>query len=75
MPKIPVVTAHKLIKVLKKKGFVLDHTSGSHFIFYHPETKLRASVPIHKGHDIGRGLTLAILKDAKISTEEFVKLL
>ncbi|OGM15201.1 hypothetical protein A3D84_04665 [Candidatus Woesebacteria bacterium RIFCSPHIGHO2_02_FULL_42_20] len=75
MPKIPIVSAHKLIKVLKKKGFTLDHVSGSHHIFYHPEGKLRASVPVHKGRDLGKGITLSILKDAKITPEEFTKLL
>ena len=75
MPKLPVVSARKLIKVLRKKGFELDHSTGSHHIFRHPLTKLRASVPIHHGKDLGRGLTLAILKDAKITPTEFVTLL
>ena len=73
MPKIPIVSAQKLVKVLKKKGFILDHVSGSHHVFYHSESKLRASVPIHKGRDLGKGITLSILKDAKITREEFLK--
>lgn len=75
MPKMPVVSARKLVKVLKKKGFVLHHATGSHFIYIKHDGKLRASVPIHKGHDLGRGITVAILKDADISVEEFLRLL
>ena len=75
MPKIPIVTARKLIKVLKKKGFVLDHVSGSHHVFYNPENKRRASVPVHKGKDLGKGITLSILKDADVEISEFLKLL
>lgn len=75
MPKLPVVNARKLIKVLKKSGFVLDRTQGSHFIFYHPEKKIIVSVPVHKGRDLGRGITKAILADAKISDQEFLKLI
>lgn len=75
MPKIPIVTSKKLIKVLKKKGFYLDHVTGSHHIFYHPDSKLRASVPVHKGKDLGKGITISILKDADISITEFLKLL
>ena len=31
-------------------------------------------IPVHKGHDLGKGNTLSILKDAKVSPEEFIKL-
>jgi len=75
MPKLPVVKAPKLIKVLKKKNFILQRVHGSHHIFVRIEDKLTVSVPIHQGRDLGRGITLAILKDAKILPDEFVKLL
>lgn len=75
MPNIPVISARKLIKVLKKKNFALHRIHGSHHIFVNLEEKLVVSVPIHKGRDLGRGITLAILKDAHISTEEFLKLI
>jgi hypothetical protein len=32
-------------------------------------------VPVHKGEEIGRGLLRKIIKDAKLSREEFLKLL
>lgn len=75
MPKIPIVPARKLIKVLKKKGFVLDHVRGSHHIFYDPKTSKRTSIPVHKGKDLGKGITLSILKDVDISVDEFLKLI
>lgn len=74
MPKLPVVKAPKLIKVLKKKNFILQRIHGSHHIFVRVEDKLTVSVPVHRGRDLGRGITLAILKDAKISPEEFIRL-
>ena len=75
MPKLPVISVRKLVNVLKKKGFILHHTTGSHFIYIKHEGKRRVSVPIHQGHDLSRGITVAILKDTDISTEEFLKLL
>lgn len=75
MPKIPIVTARKLIRVLEKKQFVHYRTKGSHHIFIHKEDRLIVSVPVHAGHDLGRGITKAILKEADISTDEFLKLL
>ena len=75
MPRIPTVSARKLIKVLKKSGFIHDHTQGSHYIFYHSQKKIIISVPVHKGRDLGRGITRAILQDTKISAKDFLKLL
>ena len=48
MPKVPALTPPKIAKVLEKKGFVLDMTSGSHHIYYNPEAKCRVVVPFHK---------------------------
>jgi len=39
MPRLPPLTPQKVIRILEKKGFVLDRVSGSHHIYYHPETK------------------------------------
>lgn len=74
MGKLPVVSARKLIKVLKKKGFILNRIAGSHHIFVREVDKLSVSVPVHPGHDLGRGITLSILKDADITVDEFLKL-
>jgi predicted RNA binding protein YcfA (HicA-like mRNA interferase family) len=70
MPKIPVLTARKLIKILKKDGFRLSRVEGSHNIFYHSIKKVIVSVPVHKGSDLGRGITLAIFNDAKIDIDK-----
>jgi len=34
MSKPSVITPRKLVTILKNLGFQLDHTTGSHFIFY-----------------------------------------
>ncbi|MGC1453097.1 MAG: type II toxin-antitoxin system HicA family toxin [Candidatus Sulfotelmatobacter sp.] len=47
MPKLPAVKPRQVIRFLEQNGFVLDHTSGSHFIFYHPTSRRRAVVPTH----------------------------
>ena len=74
MPKLPVITARKLIKVLQKKGFTLHRIAGSHHIFIRETDQLTLSVPLHSGHDLGKGITKSILKDANISVDEFLKL-
>ncbi|MCT8336566.1 addiction module toxin, HicA family [Methanoculleus sp. Afa-1] len=54
MPKLPALTAQKVMKILEKKGFVLDRVKGSHHIFYQLETKRRVVVPVH-GRDLPPG--------------------
>lgn len=74
MPRLPVLTANKVIKILKRRGFALDHASGSHFIFYHIKGRRRVTVPRHP-KDLPKGTLLEILRQAGISKEELVGLL
>ncbi|MCK5044291.1 type II toxin-antitoxin system HicA family toxin [Candidatus Parcubacteria bacterium] len=72
MPKLSSLTSKKLIKILKYFGFELDHTTGSHFIFYNPKNKKRAVAPFHK-KDLPKGTLASILREAGIDRKEFEK--
>jgi len=48
MSNIPSLNSNKLIKIIKKLDFQLDHSTGSHFIFYNPSNKKRIVIPYHK---------------------------
>jgi predicted RNA binding protein YcfA (HicA-like mRNA interferase family) len=74
MPKLPVLSPRDVIRVLEKRGFVLDRTKGSHHIYLHPDTKQRAVVPVHR-RDLPQGTLLAILKQAGIDRDELEELL
>jgi len=74
MSKLPSLTPRKIVRVLERKGFILDRTKGSHRIYYHPETKRRVVVPVHK-RDLPKGTLLEILKQAGITREELRELL
>jgi predicted RNA binding protein YcfA (HicA-like mRNA interferase family) len=41
MTKLPALKPRQVIRSLQQNGFVLDHTSGSHFIYYHPASRRR----------------------------------
>lgn len=69
MPKLPLVSPKKLIKILSKLGFKLDHSTGSHFIFYHSIAKRRAVVPRHT-KELPKGTLMSILREAGITKEE-----
>ena len=74
MSKLPTLSAEKLIKILKKKGFVLDRIKGSHHIYYNAQTKSRVVVPFHK-KDLPKGTLLEILRQAGLSKEEVKELM
>jgi len=66
--------ARKIIKVLSILGFRIARRRGSHVVLKHPDGRITV-VPMHAGEKIGIGLLLKIIKDAKLSKEEFLKLL
>ena len=74
MPKLPSISPQKLARALEKAGFVLDRTTGSHSIYYHPITHKKAVVPIHS-KDIPKGTLNKLLKEAGIGKEELIDLL
>jgi len=74
-PKIPIVTAKELTRVLKRAGFSKDRQKGSHLTLINTKTNKTITVPVHTGVDIGKGLLKKIIAEAGLTTEEFVNLL
>jgi predicted RNA binding protein YcfA (HicA-like mRNA interferase family) len=74
MPKLPAVKPRRIIQFFEQHGFVLDHASGSHFVFYHPASRRRAVVPRHN-RDIPRGTLVALLREAGFTRDELISFL
>jgi predicted RNA binding protein YcfA (HicA-like mRNA interferase family) len=74
MPRLPSVRPRAVIRFLERQGFILDHTSGSHFIFYHPNSRRRAVVPRHN-RDMPKGTLLALLREAGLTRGQWVEFL
>jgi predicted RNA binding protein YcfA (HicA-like mRNA interferase family) len=74
LPKIPPISPNKLVKILEKEGFKIIRQKGSHVIMINSR-KTRIVIPVHPGKDIKPGLIRAILREAGISREKFLKLL
>jgi len=53
MPKLPLLTALELSKILKKLGFEFKRQQGSHMFFEHPEGRTTV-IPNHPGEEIDR---------------------
>jgi predicted RNA binding protein YcfA (HicA-like mRNA interferase family) len=74
MAKLPSLTVRKVVRALKRVGFVEDRQRGSHLILVHPDTRARTVVPIHPGRTIKEPLLRAILRDARLTIDEFLGL-
>lgn len=74
MSKLPVLSGMEVVKALSKIGYEIDHQTGSHIILRHREApQRRLTVPKHK--EIAKGTLRAIVRQAGLTVEEFVKLL
>jgi predicted RNA binding protein YcfA (HicA-like mRNA interferase family) len=74
MAKLPAIKPRQIIRFLEQNGFVLDHTSGSHYIYYHPALRRRAVVPQHN-RDLPKGTLMSLLREAGFTREELINFL
>lgn len=74
MSEFPALKGSDLIKALKKSGFEVIRTKGSHRFLRHSDGRSTV-VPVHRGETIGSGLLAKILKDCEISRQDLVTLL
>ena len=75
MTRLPQVTARQMLAVLERAGFEIRRSKGSHRYLVHPsDPTRRATVAMHNG-DLSKLDLRDILKQAKLSREEFLKLL
>lgn len=70
MSKIRPLKSGELIRALEKLGFQHIRQSGSHAVYRHADGRW-ATVPIHKGKDLSKGLIHKILRDAQLTWQEF----
>jgi len=73
MSKLPTLSGGECIKGLGKVGFYLKRQEGSHMILRRDDPFAQVVVPDHK--ELDRGTLRAIIRQAGLSVEEFVKLL
>lgn len=68
MPKLPLVSGTEVVRTLERLGFILLRQKGSHIILRRGPTG--CVVPNHR--EIKTGTLSGILKQAGVSTEEFI---
>jgi predicted RNA binding protein YcfA (HicA-like mRNA interferase family) len=74
MPKLPATKPRQVIRFLEQNGFALDHTSGSHCVFYNSTTRRRAVIPSHN-RDLPKGTLMSLLREAGFTRQELLDFL
>jgi predicted RNA binding protein YcfA (HicA-like mRNA interferase family) len=70
---MPSARARDFQRVARILGFVLTRTTGSHERWNHPDGR-GVTIPIHGGQEIGPPLFFKILRQLRLSPDEFEKL-
>ena len=73
MSKLPDLPVRDVLKALAHFGYQSDHQTGSHIICRHANTRRLVVVPAH--NPIAKGTLRAIIRDAGLTREEFLKAL
>ncbi|MBU2564835.1 MAG: type II toxin-antitoxin system HicA family toxin, partial [Candidatus Thermoplasmatota archaeon] len=61
MPKLPVLSAKDVIKILRKFDFEIYRQTGSHIHLWNEERRLLVTVPTHP--ELAKGTLIAIICD------------
>ena len=73
MSSLSPIKAVTLIKILRKLGFVERRQKGSHLFLSHQDGRTTV-ILVHPSKQIGIGLLRSILRDVKVSPDDFEKL-
>lgn len=71
--KLVPISGRDMCKILERLEFKKVHQVGSHARYIHPDGR-RTVVPVHGNEDLGKGLIGEILKQIKLSREEYEEL-
>jgi predicted RNA binding protein YcfA (HicA-like mRNA interferase family) len=72
MSRLPVCSGQDAIRTFQKLGYEVDHQTGSYIILRHPQMR-RLTVPNHR--ELAKGTLRALIREAGLTREEFVRLL
>jgi len=73
MPKLPRIPSREAIRALERLGFQQVRQTGSHVVMKKetPDGEIGCVVPVHQ--ELKVGTLSGILKQAKVTPEEFIK--
>jgi predicted RNA binding protein YcfA (HicA-like mRNA interferase family) len=74
MSRLPALKPSQVVSALKHADFIIVRIVGSHYQLFNEKTGRHTTVP-HHNRDLPRGTLVAIIHQAGLTREEFLKLL
>ena len=74
MSPLPSLKPRQVVAALERAGFIVIRIIGSHYQLFNERTRRHTTVP-HHGRDLPRGTVAAILRQAGLTRDDFLKLL
>ncbi|MBD2730320.1 type II toxin-antitoxin system HicA family toxin [Nostoc sp. FACHB-892] len=73
MPRLPRISGNETVRALERLGFIQTRQTGSHVVLKKPtlEGEIVCVVPLHR--ELKVGTLSGVLKQAKVSPEEFIE--
>jgi predicted RNA binding protein YcfA (HicA-like mRNA interferase family) len=74
MSRLPSLTPRQVVAALTKCGFTVISIVGSHYQLFNERTRRHTTVP-HHTRDLPRGTVAAIIRQAGLTRDEFLRVL
>lgn len=75
-PRLPDANARQVLAALRRAGFVVNRVAGSHYVLTHPADQARTvTVPFHGARSLKPGTLRNIIRQARLTVDEFRALL
>ena len=75
MSRLPAVRPREVIRALERSGFVVDRTSGSHYVLKRRDDPKQRVIVAHHNRDLKPKTLRAIIEQAGLTEAEFLDLL
>ena len=74
MNRLPSLKPRQVVAALERGGFEIMRVVGSHYQMFNEHTRRHTTVP-HHNRDLPRGTVSAIIQQAGLTREQFLRLL
>ena len=75
MPKLPICSGDVAVRCFERMGYRVVRQEGSHIRLRHPTNPIRQPLTVPRHKELGKGLLRKLLRDARMSVEEFEQVL
>jgi len=73
MSRLGSYRGEQVVRAFQRAGWQIARVRSSHVILEKEGSVATLSVPVHKGKNVKRGTLRDLIKDAELTTEDFLK--